>query len=260
MHDLAFLNNGSGLKRYVIKKLFLDLPVRRLKFITAVSEATRQAAITHTGCPPEKIRVIHDPVQEHYLNGSPKSFNKERPTILQIGITENKNIPRLIKALEGINCRVVIVGNMTDDLAAQLEAGRIDYTSVLGLDDQAMRKAYEAADIVSFCSTFEGFGLPIIEAQSMMTPVLTSDLEPMKEVSGGAAYLADPYDIESIRQGILTMINDDGFRERIISEGLVNVQRFLPHKIAAKYQELYDEVLQDANRPIGSQDRNSMNA
>jgi glycosyltransferase involved in cell wall biosynthesis len=106
-----------------------------------------------------------------------------------------------------------------------------------------MKIAYEEADIVSFCSTYEGFGLPIIEAQAMYTPVLTSDLDPMKEVSGGAAYLADPFDVESIRKGLLTIVNDDQFREEIVERGRENIQRFLPNKIAAEYERLYDEIL-----------------
>jgi glycosyltransferase involved in cell wall biosynthesis len=244
IHDLAFLESGAtgGLRRFIIKKLFLDLPVRRARYVTAVSETTKNAIVANTKCDSNDIRVIHDPIQEQYLSGARKQFNKQRPTILQIGITENKNIPRLLESLKGIDCQLKIVGNMTPELRSKLDRSGVDYISVLGLNDKEMRAAYEEADIVSFCSTYEGFGLPIIEAQSMCTPVLTSDLEPMKEVSGGAAYLADPYDVKSIRDGVLKIINDEAFREELIDRGLENSKRFDPRAIAAQYSALYDEI------------------
>jgi glycosyltransferase involved in cell wall biosynthesis len=245
IHDLAFLEATQvrGIRRFLLTKIFLDLPIKRARCVTAVSETTKKAIVKNSRCASDKVRVIHDPVQQHYLSGKPKEFNKSYPTILQIGITENKNIERLVGALKGIPCRLKIVGNMTDRLSQTLNESGIDHVSVMGLDDAQMKSAYEDADMVSFCSTYEGFGLPIIEAQAMYTPVLTSDLDPMREVSGGAAYLADPFDVESIRKGILTIINDDQFREQIIEQGRENIQRFLPNKIAVQYEQLYDEVL-----------------
>lgn len=243
IHDTGFMNNNRKLNRVIIKKLFLDLPVKKLKYITAVSEATKKSIVENTGCQPEKIRVIENPLQQHYLKSERKQFNKDCPTILQIGITPNKNIPNLIKALNGINCRLKIIGNRTDDLEVLLKEGNIDYEYAHGLDDTQMRTEFENADLVAFCSTFEGFGLPIIEAQAMQKPVITSCISPMKEVSAGAAYLADPDDVFDIRNGILKIINDDDFRTEIIDRGLENVKRFDPVYIAGLYEKLYTEVL-----------------
>ena len=246
IHDIGFLQNEGRLKKFIIKKLFLDLPVRKLKYITTVSETTKKSILENTQCSPDKIRIIENPVQEHYLNPEKKQFNKNCPTILQIGITPNKNIPNLIKALNGINCRLRIIGNLTDDLIAALDSYGINYENAFGLDDFAMRKEYENADIVAFCSTFEGFGLPIIEAHSMQTPVITSDISPLKEVSDGAAYLADPASVESIREGILKIMDDDDFRARIIKNGVENAKRFESRRIAGLYQKLYLEIFENS--------------
>jgi glycosyltransferase involved in cell wall biosynthesis len=237
IHDTGFMQNDRKLSRYIIKKLFLDLPVKRLKFITAVSETTKRSIIENTGCPPEKIRVIENPLQKHYLNGARKPFNMDCPTILQIGITPNKNIPNLIKALSGIKCRLKII---------LLKTGKIVYEFAHGLSDAEMRAEYEKADIVAFCSTFEGFGLPIIEAQSMQTPVLTSNISPLREVSGGAAFLADPRQVNEIRAGILKIIEDEEFRRDMIERGIANVTRFEPRFIAGLYENLYEEILKSA--------------
>jgi glycosyltransferase involved in cell wall biosynthesis len=245
IHDTGFLQNDGKLSKFIIKKMFLDLPIKRLKYITTVSETTKNSILENTECSPEKIRIIENPIQEHYLKSKKKEFNKECPTILQIGITPNKNIPNLIKALKGINCCLRIIGNLTEDLIFELKASGINYENAFGLDDSAMRNEFEKADLVAFCSTFEGFGLPIIEAQAMQTPVLTSNLSPMKEVSGAAAFLADPQDVKSIREGILKLINDDDFREKIIKEGLENIKKFEPRFIAGLYENLYEEILND---------------
>ncbi|MFN2393256.1 MAG: glycosyltransferase, partial [Pyrinomonadaceae bacterium] len=93
----------------------------------------------------------------------------------------------LAKALKGINCRLRIIGKLDEKLLSELKINKIDFTSVSGVNDNEIRNEYEKADIVTFCSTSEGFGLPIIEAQAMRTPVLTSNINPMKDVSGGAA-------------------------------------------------------------------------
>jgi len=244
IHDLVFLQGSiNGLKKLVLKKLFLDWPVNRLKWITAVSETTKQEIISKTKCPPDKIKVIEDPVQDHFLNAERKEFNGSYPMVLHVGITPNKNITRLIEALSGIKCRLKIVGNMTDEIRSALGSTDIDHEIVSELSDQDMRDAYQTADMVAFCSTYEGFGLPIIEAQSIGVPVVTSNLSPMKDVSGGAAALVDPFDVESIRQGILRVINDDEFRNKIVNEGFANAKRFAPQRIAKQYQELYDEML-----------------
>src|SRR4029079_1219548 len=181
IHDLwAIDQSRSGwLKRTIIKKLLLDMPVRRLNYITAVSETTKRRIVEQSGCDPEKVRVIHDPVQDHFFRPEPKSFDRERPVILQVGITENKNIPRLLRALNGVACLLRIVGNMTPELESELIASGVEFENLLGLSDQEMRLAYRDADIVAFCSTYEGFGLPIVEAQAMERPILTSDLPPM---------------------------------------------------------------------------------
>ena len=63
-----------------------------------------------------------------------------------------------------------------------------------------MIQEYKDADLISFPSTFEGFGMPIIEGQAVGRPVITSNIEPMVSVAADAAILVDPFNIESIRE------------------------------------------------------------
>ncbi len=190
--DVRFLYIKPGLRRWLLKKLYLDWPIRKLNYITAISEKTKEEIIRYSDCPPDKIYVLDLPLVIEIDPGPGKAFNEQKPLILQVGTMDNKNIPNLARALNGIKCTLRIIGKMTDAQHDVLKENKVEYQNAFDLTDEQIRDEYRSADLVAFCSTFEGFGLPIIEAQSMRKPVITSDLSPMIETSGGAAFLANP--------------------------------------------------------------------
>ncbi len=246
IHDLGFLHTRSGFRRYLIKKLFLDLPIKKLKYITAISEKTKNEIIEQTNCSKEKIRLIENPLRE-FKKPNKNEFNKDCPTILQIGTSPNKNLNNLIKAIEGINCNLRIIGKLEENLISKLKNCNIKYSNAFNLEDDEIEEEYRAADIVAFCSTYEGFGLPIIEAQAMNTPVVTSDLSPMREVAGGAAFLVSPHDPQNIREGILKIIENSDFREKLIAKGIENVKRYNASIIVKQFENLYREITEKSD-------------
>lgn len=244
IHDLGFLHTRKGLRRYILKKLFLDFPVKKLKYITAISEATKNEIIKFTGCYEKKIRLVENPLRD-FGGTEKKTFDEKCPTILQIGTSPNKNLSNLIKALNGVSCKLKVIGKLDENLTEELKQNEIVFSNKFDLSDEEMEREYCQADMVAFCSNYEGFGLPIIEAQAMRTPVITSDLSPMREVSGFGAFLAKPSDAENIREGILKIIENPKYREEIIKKGIENVKRFDAKKIAAQYENLYREILSE---------------
>ena len=86
--------------------------------------------------------------------------------------------------------------------------------------------------------------MPIIEANSVERAVLTSNVASMPEVAGDAACLIDPFDVESIREGLLKIIRDEEYRNRIIENGRKNRDRFSSESIAKMYYQLYEEIHQ----------------
>jgi glycosyltransferase involved in cell wall biosynthesis len=242
--DLTILRTRKGLRRFIIKKLFFDLPVKKIKYITAISEATKNEIVQSTNCEREKIRVIEVPLQDILYLKTKKTFNTRCPTILQIGTAPHKNIANLVKALKSINCRLRIIGKLSEELLNELKISEIDFTNDYDLDDGEIKDEYQKADIVAFCSIYEGFGLPIIEAQAMRTPVVTSNISPMKEVAGGGAVLVNPKNILSIRDGILRIIDDESLRNNLIAQGLKNIKRFETSRVAAQYENLYREIIE----------------
>jgi glycosyltransferase involved in cell wall biosynthesis len=164
-----------------------------------------------------------------------------------VGTAQNKNLPRLIDAVAGLACTLVIIGPIPDQVLCQLREAGIDYENHVDLSGPELVRQYEESDLVAFTSVYEGFGLPIIEAQAVGRPVLTSNRPPMFEVAGEGACLVDPTDSKSIRAGIERIVCDAAFRHRLIENGFENIKRYQPQQIARHYLALYEKVLADAN-------------
>jgi glycosyltransferase involved in cell wall biosynthesis len=173
---------------------------------------------------------------------SDKPFNKEKPVILHVGTAPNKNLSGLITALKGLRCQLHIIGKQEETYIQQLKENGIDYVYQSGLSDEEMLQKYRDADIMAFASTYEGFGMPILEAQATGRVVVTSNVSSMPEVAGGAACLVDPFDTNSIRNGIQKVIEDDRYRDELIAKGFENIKRYDPELIARQYLALYKKA------------------
>jgi glycosyltransferase involved in cell wall biosynthesis len=242
IHDCVFMHNATGIKRRLLKWLLLDLPVRRCRLITTISDATKKDILEYTGCSPEKLVVIPDPLSTGIFF-VPAPFREGQPRILFVGTTENKNLLRTAEALKDIPCSLDIIGPLSTHQMQALSDCRMQYTAYSGLTDEEMAERYAGADLILFPSTFEGFGLPIIEGQKAGRPVITSNLSPMKETAGGAACLVDPWDPADIRDGVLKVIRDADYRQQLVSEGFRNITRFSAETIAQQYLECYKQLL-----------------
>lgn len=241
IHDCYVLYLSSGPARLFFQLFWFYLPVRRVARVVAVSEATKQEIVKFTGCDPDKISVIYSLISSAFKPVH-KDFDEKKPALLHIGMAPNKNFDRMVEALEGIPCHLTIVGKLEDRHREKLARHRVAYTAVHNISDDEMRKLYEACDVVVFVSVYEGFGMPILEANVVGRPVLTSNLSSMPEVAGQAACLVDPYDVGDIRRGLLRIIGDPSYRAELVGHGFANVGRFDPDTIADQYAQLYFRV------------------
>ena len=241
VHDLVLLHRLDGWRKTIGRKLWFDWPCRRATIVTTVSESTRQELLAATGCNPDKVVVVHNPLIRH-VEASHRPM-QSRPRILQIGSAWNKNFVRQAEALAGIPCVLDFVGLLSPEHRDALVRHGIEFTVSYGLDDDEMAARFVECDILMFVSTYEGFGLPIIEAQATGRPVVTATTSSMPEVAGEGACLVDPFNVESIRAGLLRIINDESYRDSVIEAGYRNVRRFQPDRIAAQYAAVYRATL-----------------
>ncbi len=245
MLDCGNVLGSRGLKRFLLKSLWLDLPVRHATLVTTISEQARREILELTGCEPEKVVVVPVAISDRFVF-TPKPALSDPPRILAVGTSPNKNLKRLIPALEGIACILVMIGTPLQGTAELLRKHRVVYETHVGLSAAGVREQYERADVVAFASTYEGFGMPILEGQAVGRPVVTSNVSSMPEVAGDGALLVDPLDIASIREGILRVLSDADLRASLVERGRKNVERFNSRCIAAQYLSLYEEVARRA--------------
>ena len=231
----------SPLRQWLFTLLWFHIPVRRAKLIAVISEFTRDEVRRVTGRNSSNIRVIPCCIDSSFVP-RPHAFSSDRPVILQVGTNRNKNVERVAQALCGVPCTLHIVGTLAPSQRAALNTAGIEYWNSVGLSAEGIRLAYEKADMVSFPSTYEGFGLPIVEAQAVGRPVLTSAIRPMSDVAGGAACLVDPHDLASIRAGFLRIISDAEYRASLVENGFINAARYSANHIASLYADAYREL------------------
>ena len=242
IHDCGLLDGKTGLTRWILQTFWLKLPVWHSRIVTVVSEATRRDVLRYTGCLPEKIVVIPTVIKSNFTH-KPKEFNQNHPTFLHIGNSPNKNLERHAAALQGLNCHLHVIGNISVAQMALLNELKINHTISVNLTDAEMREAYENADVLLFCSLIEGFGMPILEAQTVGRVVLTSNISAMPEVAGDGACFVGPLSINDIRTAIERILQDANYRNELINKGLKNVLRFNPAIVAKQYADLYAQIL-----------------
>lgn len=245
IHDLEVLNRLSGISRRLLKFFWFTLPSKRVKYITVISEFTKQELLKVINVNSDKVIVIHDCISPE-ITPSKKQFDNVKPNILHIGTAHNKNLERLIEAIDGLPVQLTILGHLRENQIERLKKHKINYSNYFNLPYSEVIQQYKNADLISFASLYEGFGLPIIEANAIGRPIITSNRTSMPEVAANAAVLVDPENVQEIRNAILLVIKDENFRNQLIINGFENVKRFSPENIGQQYSNLYDRIIKES--------------
>lgn len=241
IHDIGFYKNHPI--NFVSLVLVLAIIVSSwfLKRITCVSELTKRDLNQILHIREKWMVVINNPLSLP-VKRNEKAFRKDCPKILQIGTGDHKNLIGLIEAAKGIKCYIEIVGNPSENLRQKMEDYGEHYTISYRISVEEIVKKYEQCDILYFVSKSEGFGMPIIEAQTVGRPVITTNTEPTSSVAGNAAILCDANDYEAIRSGLIKLINNQSLRHELISRGFENARKYNPSHIAKHYENFYCET------------------
>ena len=234
--------------------------------VATVSEYSKQDIAEKVGVPPEKIRVIpnglrepnpEDPSTVKALEGRCRIHE---PFILNVGgIHERKNIVRLIGAFErlvkerGYGGRLIITGSTSGAPyqekmkkicdAAVARTGIADRILFTGfVTEKELDHLLRRAQLLIYPSLYEGFGIPILEAMKVGTPVVTSNVTAMPEVAEGAALLVDPLDIGAMAEAMDRLLKDDALREELREKGFQRAQPYSWAQTGKLYFEVYQEL------------------
>lgn len=241
--DCVALQLSTGIKQRILKLFWLTIPIKKARYITAISTATKLEILKYApNTNPNKIVVIPVAISAKFVM-VPKVFNTAKPNILQLGTAINKNIERLIQALSGISCTLTIVGAYHKHIHELLVQHNIDHRYIQNLTNDEILQEYSNADIVTLISTYEGFGMPILEAQATGRVVITASVFSMPEVAGDAAHIVDPLSIADMQLGFTKIINDAPYRNELINRGYNNIKRYDPDLIANMYLDLYKKII-----------------
>ena len=256
VHDLHHLENLRGITGWLYAQLWWRWPISCADGVIAVSKATARQLMEH-GLNPRFLRVVWNPIPSlgarSEESGSCASSRVEsgRFQLLQIGTKPNKNLRRVIKAVASLPVDLTVVGTVDPSRRTRLtlEAPRVVFEG--RVSNQRLGELFRNADALVIASTTEGFGLPLIEAQASGIPVVASDIVPLREVSGGIALFVDPLDVDSIREGVRCLIEDEQCRSRLGALGKKNALRYDPAHVSNLIGQFYREIL--AAESSGSQ-------
>lgn len=241
VHDCGHLRQLTGIKRLLYWLFWYKLPCLRADLITVVSEETKQQLVSEVANISHKIRVVNNCLSID-IPRTVRPFCPISPKILQIGSGPHKNLRTLVQAVRDIDCELHIVGKISDSDLQLLRATNVRFQNEIGVSNARIVELYRNCDILFFASRHEGFGLPILEAQSAGIPVITSNLSPMREIAGRGAILVDPDSVFQIQDAIKLLMSDKCVRSRLLDSGFANLARFTPHQIANEYLVLYQEL------------------
>lgn len=237
---------------------------RKAKHFVAISEFTKKEMVDILGLKPEQIDVVYCAASEQYkpvknieqIQQFREKYQLPEKYLLFVGNQNpRKNLARLLLAYDkvveqgGDSHHLVIAGEQgwkfsREDCIASIK--NKDKVHFIGfVPDEDMPALYTEASLFLFTTLYEGFGIPILEAQLCGTPVLTSNCTSLPEVGGEGAIYVDPYKIENITQGIEYALAQPDMLQKLVQNGFENAKRFSWAKSVQKLNEIIERISEE---------------
>ena len=266
VHDLGYLHYPEAHRP--ADRRYLDWSTawsaRQSRAVIADSRATRDDLVRAYGIIPDRINVIYLGAQPGLAPVTDVSeiaqararYGVGTRYLLYVGTLQpRKNLSRVVEAFGRLagagrlaDVQLVLAGKkgwLYDNLFAQVDAaglqGRVLFPGYV--EDADLAPLMSGAIAFVFPSLYEGFGMPVLEAQACGAAVMTGKNSSLPEVAGDAALLVDPLDVDAIATAMQRLIDDDALRQELTQRGFENVKRFSWEKCARETLAVLESVV-----------------
>jgi glycosyltransferase involved in cell wall biosynthesis len=263
IHDCGYLyDRHFNFKNFYLR--FITWAATKSSKVITISNFSKKEILNFFKVPNQKIKVIYPGVQKEFSvkerEGEEilRKLNVRKPYFFYIGlIVPYKNILNLLKAFKIVNkkypdYKLILAGYLRPELLNLEDAikklnlqEKVEYVGPVKEKEKAV--LYKNSVALIFPSLHEGFGLPVLEAQSLGVPVLTSNVTALPEVAGEGALYVDPYNVEEIAKGMERIAFDENLRRDLIKKGFENVKRFSWKKAAKELLKVFKEVYENSS-------------
>lgn len=257
IHDLVWLKAPETMRwqTWLGERAFMAAALKRAQHIVADSKATADDIVSFHPAADGRVQVVHPGLTNLPPPGGRELVptdhqGQKQPYALFVGTLEpRKNLARLLEAFASIRCsnisglKLVIAGGQgwrMGDLSTLIARLGVDDLTILTgyVSDAELAQLYSSAEFLLMPSLYEGFGFPIIEAQSFGVPVITSNVSSMPEVAGAGALLVDPLSTVEIAGAVQLLSSDEPLRSRLSKLARCNAQHFSWSKAALQLEVL----------------------
>jgi glycosyltransferase involved in cell wall biosynthesis len=228
--------------------------------MSTVSEYSKLDMVRYYGMDPERIHVVPEGVDTRIFRpiGDSsllaewriRSFGSDQPFIAYVGKpTERRNLSALIRAFAALKRekhlphKLLIAGADlpgTSPFRRAITAEGMDaHVIVRGyVGHDEMPTLFNAADLLVYPSSYEGFGMPVLEAMACGTPVIALNNTAFPEFAGGVAHLLENAEVETLQRGIFAVLSDAAWRQRMSQEGPVRAAAYDWRLVTKRYLDL----------------------
>lgn len=254
----------------LVKRVYMQIVFRWIKWfahkIIAVSEYTKEDLVKSFGYPKEKISVVYNGIDLQNFSKQPpakvsqfiKKHNLPKSYLFTVGIGKtHKNFPFLLSNLEMLWEKKklslpLVVGGLKEEIPEEFLEIQKRYPDQIyflsHLPYAELPLAYQGAKVFLYPSLFEGFGFPVLEAQCVGTPVLSSNATVLPEVLGTGYEAFDPKNSDSFQNQLLTLLKDAKRLSQLKVLGEKNAKRFQWKSAIQSLSQVYNPILEPKTR------------
>lgn len=254
LHDITFKRfpNTFSWKFRQAYGLMIPVILKHARFVFSVSKFSVDEISDYYGYPKERMDVVYNAVDTAFKPILDEKLRSDNYLFAVSSVKENKNfivaLEAFLKAQDCLpNIKMYIVGDLSSSSFKTLDFSKYANNpniKFLGrVSDRDLIRYYSNAQAFIFPSLYEGFGIPVLEAEACGCPVISSNSSSLPEVLDDSAILCNPLSVDEFKHAIVSIYNSLQFAKSLVSKGYANVLRFSWQQSAEVMKKRMDELL-----------------